>query len=54
MNTSSKSYKIGFSDYQECRLKDVNGIENAEEYDAGYRDAMEQDEMQFNGANDHA
>lgn len=51
MNTSS--FKIGFTDYQEGREPNADGIESPLDYFAGYRDAMEQDELEFSGANDH-
>ena len=54
MNTSSKSFKIGFSDYCERRAADTSGIESAEDYMDGYQDAQEQDELAFSGANEHA
>tara|TARA_R110000868_G_scaffold285417_1_gene545900 strand:- start:348 stop:512 length:165 start_codon:yes stop_codon:yes gene_type:complete len=54
MKTSSQSFKIGFTDYQEGREADATGIESPLDYFAGYRDAMEQDAMEFDGANDHA
>ena len=53
MNASSKSFKIGYSDYFDQRAPDTTGVESPEEYLAGYKDAQEQDEAQFNGANDH-
>ena len=49
----SKSFKIGFNDYMEGREANADGIESPLDYFAGYRDAMEQDELVFDGANDH-
>lgn len=54
MNTSSKSYKIGFSDYHDQNAPDTDGIDCPKEYLAGYKDAQEQDALAFDGANDHA
>jgi hypothetical protein len=56
MNTSSDSYKLGFTDYQEGREIDLTGIvgKAEHEYLAGYQDALEQDALELRGANDHA
>ena len=54
MNTSSKSFKVGFNDYCEGRDIDTDGVESVDEYMAGYKDGQEQDALAFAGANDHA
>ena len=53
MNTSSKYFKIGYSDYFDQQPPNTDGIESPDEYMAGYKDAQEQDAMAFSGANDH-
>lgn len=54
MDTASKSFKIGFSDYFDQSPPDAAGVDSATEYMAGYQDAIEQDELAFRGSNDHA
>lgn len=53
MKTNSESFKVGFNDCQEGREPDAAGIESPLDYFAGYRDALEQNELEEIGANDH-
>jgi hypothetical protein len=54
MNTTSKSFKLGFNDAFEGQPINFDGIDDRDEYIRGYRDAQEQDELACVGANDHA
>ena len=54
MNTSSVSFKTGFAAYFNQESMNFTGIANVDEYRAGYADAREQDELIYDGANDHA
>ena len=54
MNTSSISYQTGVAAYFAQEAMNYNGIPDVDEYRAGYAAAREQDELIYDGANDHA